>query len=151
MFDRDVEPELNAGCNEVDGKEKQHTRRNNGKDDKRHYQTCSKFGAHDLATAVIKQFHQIAENQKYQQDQKQQVDIDQDKHQDRVGNGNIGAKTNGPGFNKRQQSHHKEDDNDKNPFAPSTSAVGVSNRFFFPFEDSADHRIKGEIVATFSK
>jgi len=71
------------------------------------------------------------------------------KHQDRIGNGNIGAKTNGPGFNKRQQSHHKKDDNNKNPFAPSTSAVGVLNRAFFPFEDSADHHICGEIVALF--
>ena len=41
----------------------------NSKDDKRHHKAGSEFGAHDLAPAVIKQFDQIAENQKYQQNQ----------------------------------------------------------------------------------
>ena len=43
----------------------------------------------------------------------------------------------------------KKDDNDKYPFAPSASAVGVANGAFFPFEDGADHHICGEIVALF--
>ena len=120
-----------ANGQEVDGKEKQHHCGYNGQNDECHHQPGAQFGAHHLAPAVIKQFYQVSEYQINQQDEQQQVDVDQDKHQDGVGDRYTGAKTDDARFGKCQQGHHHKDDHNDNPFAAAADAVGIPGGFFF--------------------
>ena len=57
--------------------------------DEGHHQARAQLGAEHLALAVVEQFDQVAEHQENHQQQQQQVEVDQNEHQDRVGNRKI--------------------------------------------------------------
>ena len=67
-------------------------------------------GTHDFSAPCVEQFHQVAKHQKDQQDQQQHVDVDQNEHQDGVGNRDICTEGDHPVFHQCEDSHKHDND-----------------------------------------
>jgi hypothetical protein len=92
--------------------------------------------------ACVKQLDQISEHEKNQEDQQQQIDVDQNKHQYGVGDGNVGTKGNNPILHQCEYRHgnNNADADDQLPLA--TIAFTQGKQWFFRFILSAeDHEI----------
>ena len=117
LFHGDIEPEFDAGGDEIDGKEEE----NNGRQERQGYEGDDQLGAqfcsHHLAFAVIEQFDQVSQNEKNQQEQQEHVDVDQDEHQYGIGDGEVGAEMNDPVFGKGQQGDQGNDNGNDDDFS----------------------------------
>ena len=120
LFHRNIEPELNAGGNEVHGEKEKYDRGQKSDGYERKHKPGAELRTHDLSLSVVKKLCQVPEHKKYQQYDQQHIDVDEDEHQNGVGDGEVRAKMDDPVFGKGQKGDQGDDngDDDDLSFAP---------------------------------